>query len=159
MAKVTKRKLPEVDIRKLINNPEINIAFFSFAFHFIWEFIQIPTYAGMTELEHWQGVLVCTQATFGDAGIALVAFWTASISVRSRHWIRSLRPLPLSVYWLMGLVITVTLELIYTEITHRWTYSELMPLVPPLGTGLSPLLQWILVPLLVVFVVQRQIRD
>lgn len=149
----------EFNITKLINLPEFNLAFFSFAFHFIWEFIQIPTYEGMAELEHLQGVLVCTQATFGDVGIALVAFWAASISVRSRRWIASLRPLPLAVYWLTGIAITVALEFIYTEITHRWAYSELMPLVPPLGTGLSPLMQWVLVPLLVVFVVRRQIRD
>ncbi len=146
-------------IRKLINIPELNIAFFSFAFHFIWEFIQVPTYAGMAELDHWQGVLVCTQATFGDVGIALVAFWTASISVRSRQWIRALAPKPLGIYVLTGIAITIALEYIYTQITHRWTYSDLMPLVPPLGTGLSPLLQWVIVPLLVVLVVRRQIRE
>lgn len=149
----------ESSINKVINIPELNIAFFSFAFHFIWEFIQIPTYAGMAELNHWQGVLVCTQATFGDVGIALIAFWAASLFVRSRQWIRPLTPLPLSVYLLTGLMLTVALEFVYTKITHRWTYSELMPLVPPLDTGLSPLLQWIVVPLLVVFVVQRQIGD
>ncbi len=146
-------------IRKLINIPELNIAFFSFAFHFIWEFIQVPTYAGMAELDHWQGVLVCTQATFGDVGIALVAFWTTSISVRARQWIRALELKPLGIYVLTGIAITIALEYIYTQITHRWTYSDLMPLVPPLGTGLSPLLQWVIVPLLVVFVVRRQIRE
>ena len=148
-----------MNMRTISLNPELNIAFFSFAFHFIWEFIQVPTYAGMAELDHWQGVLVCTQATFGDVGIALVAFWTTSISVRSRQWIRALELKPLGIYVLTGIAITIALEYIYTQITHRWTYSDLMPLVPPLGTGLSPLLQWILVPLLVVLVVRRQIRE
>ena len=31
-----------------------------------------------------------------------------------------------------------------------------MPLVPPFGTGLSPLLQWIFIPLAVVWLTQRQ---
>jgi len=37
----------------------------------------------------------------------------------------------------------------------RWTYSDLMPLVPPFGTGLLPLLQWIVVPLLVLSLTRR----
>ena len=31
-----------------------------------------------------------------------------------------------------------------------------MPLVPPFGTGLSPLAQWVVVPLLVLFALRRQ---
>ena len=145
-------------IEKLVRNPEFNIAFFSFAFHFVWEFIQIPTYVGMSELDHWQGVLVCVRATFGDVGIALAAFWTASLAVRSRHWIETLKSVALGVYLSTALAITIVLEFAYTQVTHRWVYSELMPRLPPFGTGLSPLLQWVVVPLLVLFVVKRQIR-
>jgi len=58
-----------------------------------------------------------------------------------------LRPSTLGVYCQTSLVITVALEFIYTEATHRWAYSGLTPKVPPFGTGLSPLLQWAFVPL------------
>ena len=32
-------------------------------------------------------------------------------------------------------------------IRQSWAYSDLMPVVPVIDTGLSPLLQWIVVPL------------
>lgn len=148
-----------MNMRTIGLNPELNVAFFSFVFHFIWEFIQIPTYAGMAELNHWQGVVVCTQATFGDVVIALAAFWTASAATRSRRWITAPSPAQITIFLLVGIIVTIVLEYIYTQVTHRWTYSDLMPLVPPLNTGLSPLLQWVLIPLLVLFVVRRQIRS
>ena len=55
-----------------------------------------------------------------------------------------------------GIALTVGFEFYYTNISERWTYSDLMPLVPPFGTGLSPLLQWIFIPLAVVWLTQRQ---
>lgn len=148
-----------MNIRTMSFNPELNIAFFSFVFHFVWEFIQIPTYAGMTELNHWQGVLVCSQATIGDVGIALMAYWTTCLVARSRYWISNPSRREIVVFLLVGISITILLEYIYTQVTHRWTYSDLMPLVPPFNTGLSPLLQWVTIPLLVMFVVRRQIRS
>lgn len=148
-----------MNTRSIISSPELNVAFFSFVFHFVWEFIQVPTYLGMAELDHWNGVLVCAQATVGDVAIALSAFWITSLVARSRHWLERPASADIAVFLLVGLAVTVVLEYIYTQVTHRWTYSEMMPLVPPFNTGLSPLLQWVFVPLLVLFVVRRQIRS
>ena len=39
----------------------------------------------------------------------------------------------------------------------RWEYAEAMPRLPLLGTGLAPLLQWLLIPPLVIWLVRRQI--
>ncbi|WP_206453904.1 hypothetical protein [Aurantimonas marina] len=138
--------------------PEVSFALFSFAFHFIWEFLQVPTFEGMAELPHWEGVKICTYATVGDVGIALTAFWITSLAARTRHWIRHKKGWQLLIFLAVGLVITVGLEFYYVEISNRWSYSELMPLVPPFGTGLAPLLQWIVVPLLVVELTRRNLR-
>ncbi|MCR5860632.1 hypothetical protein [Mesorhizobium sp. J428] len=71
----------------LLEAPELPVIFFSFLLHFVWEFLQAPTYVGMMEMKHWDGIKLCLSATFGDAGFALVAFWIASMSVRDRNWI------------------------------------------------------------------------
>jgi Na+/H+-dicarboxylate symporter len=63
----------------------------------------------------------------------------------------------LGLFMAVGIALTVGFEYYYTEISLRWTYSELMPRVPPLGTGLSPLIQWIVIPLLVVSLTRRVI--
>lgn len=140
--------------------PEFGIVVFSFLLHFVWEFIQAPTYAGMIEMNHWDGIKLCTSATFGDVGFALTAFWLTSVASRNRQWVfeESLMRWPLVLFLAVGLGLTVGFEYYYTNISLRWTYSELMPLVPPLGTGLSPLLQWIVIPLLVVWFMRRTKR-
>ena len=137
--------------------PELPVAYFSFALHFVWEFVQVPTYTGMAELPHWEAIKLCMSATFGDVGFALPAFWVACLAARRRDWILRPTRFPTVIFVAVGIVLTAGLEYYYTNISLRWTYSELMPLVPPLGTGLSPLLQWFVVPLLVIWLTRRHL--
>jgi hypothetical protein len=137
--------------------PELPVAFFSFVLHFVWEFVQVPTYAGMAEMAHWEAIKLCMSATFGDVGFALTAFWTASVAARSRDWILRPTRVPVAIFVAVGILLTVGFEYYYTNISLRWTYSELMPLVPPFGTGLSPLLQWLVIPPLVVWLTRRHL--
>ncbi len=143
--------------RAIINLPEFNICAFSFLLHLVWEFVQAPTYAGMVDMNHWDGIKVCMSATFGDVGFALTAFIVTSIATRSRYWLMGPKLWHVMLYLAVGIALTVSFEYYYTRISLRWTYSELMPLVPPFGTGLSPLLQWIIVPLLALGISRRQI--
>lgn len=137
--------------------PEVWIVVFSFLLHFVWEFLQVPTYEGMAEMAHWQAVKMCTSATIGDVGFALTAFWTTSLMARSRHWIAAPTNCQRLVFLGVGIGLTVGFEYYYTNISLRWTYSDFMPLVPPFGTGLSPLIQWIVVPLLTLWLSRRMI--
>jgi hypothetical protein len=147
----------KVALGAFVDMPEINVAFFSFILHFVWEFIQAPLFAGMAEMNHGQGIVVCTEATVGDVGIALTAYWAGAAAARSRLWILNPSVRSLLVFLGVGVGLTIGLEYYSTEMTNRWAYADIMPLVPPFGTGLSPLLQWIVVPLLVVFIVRRQL--
>ena len=74
--------------------PELPVAFFSFLLHFVWEFVQVPTYTGMAAMAHWEAIKLCMSATFGDVGFALTAFWIASLAARSRDWIHQPERLP-----------------------------------------------------------------
>lgn len=145
-------------LKRITASPEFNVAVFSFLLNFVWEYIQAPTYAGMIEMNHWDGIKLCTSATFGDVGFALTAFWITSLASRSRQWIFEPKAWQLLLFLGVGIGLTIGFEFYYTTISLRWTYSELMPLVPPFGTGLSPLLQWVVVPLLVLWFVRRQIH-
>jgi len=46
----------------------------------------------------------------------------------------------------LGAAYTVYSEWLNTGVRMAWAYSELMPVVPGIGTGLSPLLQWLVLP-------------
>ena len=144
-------------MRSMTDQPEFNVAVFSFLLHFVWEFIQLPTYAGMAEMSHWQGTKVCLSATFGDVGFALTAFWITAIAARNRNWIRSPVGWQTGLFVAVGICLTIVFEYYYIHISGRWTYSDLMPLVPPLGIGLSPLLQWLTIPPLVIWFTMRQL--
>ena len=47
---------------------------------------------------------------------------------------------------LFGLGYSVFSEWLNTQIRQSWSYTEAMPVLPPFGTGLTPFLQWLIVP-------------
>ena len=137
--------------------PETNVALFAFLLNLPWELWQIPLFKGMPSLAHWDGVIMCSRAALGDAAIALLAFWLVAAMTRTRDWIRRPSATALDAFVAIGLVVTITIEYWATQIGARWEYAEAMPRLPLLGTGLAPLLQWLLLPPVVVWLVRRQI--
>src|SRR6516162_4556979 len=47
---------------------------------------------------------------------------------------------------LLGAGYTILSEWLNVEIRRTWSYTAAMPVLPFLGTGLTPLLQWLVVP-------------
>ena len=142
---------------RFLDAPELNVAIFAFLLNLAWEFAQVPLFAGMPAAEHWRAILVCGRATLGDVVIALVGFWVVAICDRARNWV--LRPAAAHVtgFVAVGVLITVVMEWLATRVLGRWTYADAMPVIPLLGVGLAPLLQWIVLPPIVVWFVRRQL--
>ena len=61
----------------------------------------------------------------------------------------------MSYFIAFGLAYTVFSEWLNVAVRKSWTYSGLMPVIPPLDTGLSPVLQWIVLPILASWLTQR----
>ena len=108
--------------------PEFDLLALSFLGHFSWEILQAPLFASMSKTDHFVGIAICLEASLGDIVIAV------------------------------GLLATIGLEYLNTEVTGPWTYDEVMPLLPVLGTGLSPILQWVFVPMLVLWYLRHLTR-
>jgi len=136
---------------------EFAIALFAFLLHFVWEMWQVPFFVGMAEADHWPAVQFCTRAAAGDAVIALVAFWAVAAMWRDRSWPLGPRPPQIALFIAVGLAITIVLEWLATEQWQRWAYVETMPRLPVLGTGLLPLLQWSVVPLVNLWLARRHV--
>lgn len=128
------------------------MALFAYLLNFSWEFLQAPLFQGMADAPHWEAVKMCTRATLGDAAITVVAFWAVAAVVRSRSWILNPTRWSLLGFIAVGVAITAVLERL-----DRWVYADIMPIVPMLGIGLAPFLQWVLLPPLVVWFVRRQL--
>ncbi len=135
--------------------PEIDLLILSFPMHFTWEFLQAPLFRNMRDATHMDGIRMCLQATLGDMVIALIAFWVASFLAGTRHWAALPNRWTTAAWLSTGLAITVALEFYSTEIAGHWAYDVTMPRLPVIGTGLSPLLQWISVPMLVLWYLRR----
>ncbi|TFI59767.1 hypothetical protein E2493_02705 [Sphingomonas parva] len=134
---------------------------FAFLLNYPWELIQAPLYQGMASAPHWTSVLVCSRAAVGDAVIAFIAFCTACLAARTPSWPMQPNRRGIIVFMGVGLVITVVIEHLATSSTSAswgWRYSSMMPLVPLIGAGLSPVLQWLILPPLVVWLARRHLQ-
>lgn len=141
----------------LPSTPEFNVLVFSFLINLAWELWQISFFQGMAEQPHGASVKACTQATLGDAGIALTAFWVTAIFARTRSWILRPNRLDIAIFLGVGIAVTIIFEALATGMLERWAYNDAMPRLPVLGTGLLPVIQWLVIPPLVVWFVRRQI--
>jgi hypothetical protein len=141
----------------VLGTPEFNVSLFAFLLNYPWEFLQVPFFDAMPDMAHWEAVLFCTRATGGDVVIALVAFGAIALARRSREWVVRPRLADVAGFVMVAVVITMVLEWHATEVAERWTYSELMPTLPIVGTGLLPLSQWIVLPPLMIWLTRRQI--
>jgi len=126
-------------------------ALLTFVFHFTWEILQAPLFDRMPVMSHWQATLVCLKATFGDVWIALASFAVGAWREKSWRWFVNPSCAALAVYLATGVLITIAFEWHALYWADRWSYSDLMPLVPLLQVGLAPVLQWLVLPLAVLF--------
>jgi hypothetical protein len=145
-------------LQSLARLPELNVAVFALLLNFPLEFLQVPLFEGMADARHWDAIKACTRASLGDVIIMLVAFWVVSAAAASRRWMAAPRRRHLLLLVATGLVVTVVIEWLALrgQWLGGWAYAAAMPIVPGLGVGLSPLVQWIVLPPLVVWFARRQ---
>ena len=148
-------------MRTVTRNLEFNLVVFALLLNFPWETLQAPLFVGMGEAPYFEAIRGCLRATMGDAVIMLLAYWIVSVALGNRRWLLAPRAAHLIWFIALGVLITAVIEWLATR-GHwigSWTYSAGMPVVPGVGIGLSPLLQWVIVPLLVVWFVRRQLAN
>jgi hypothetical protein len=112
--------------------------------NFVWEMAQMPLYQDMPfdELFSWW---LCFRASIGD-GVIVLAIWAIGAALYRRFaWFRPLRIGSITVLLLSGAAIAVGIE-VHAISTGRWAYSALMPMMPVVDIGLSPVVQLLLLP-------------
>ena len=143
----------------VLDAPEINLFLFGFLMSFPWEMLQAPLYVGLAGAPHWSATLHCLAATLGDCLLFIVTFAIMAAILRNRHWIRTATFSQMLWFTTIGLTATLVIEDTgVRSIGWNWRYSPLMPRLPLLGTGLSPVLQWLILPPLVIWLVRRQLK-
>ena len=116
----------------------------AFVLNLTWEIAQVRLYTIWVEADPLTVAWALLHCSVGDVMIALAMFALAGMVLRSAHW-------PASRAWTGG-VIVVAGAMAYTAWSEwynvyragNWGYSASMPLI--FGIGLSPLLQWLILP-------------
>jgi hypothetical protein len=114
--------------------------------NFAWEVVQFPLYTLWhtgTACEITQMVLHCTAA---DVLIALVAVVAALLTVGSPSWPEQRFLAVMLGTVAVSVVTTIAVEYLSTIVWQFWAYTEAMPTLPWLGTGVSPVAQWVVLP-------------
>lgn len=135
--------------------PELNVFGFGALLNHPWEFLQAPLFRGMADARHWDAVKVCTVAALADGAILVAAFWAVAAMRRSRRWWVQPSTRDVLVFLASGLLITIVGERLAAGPLGVWAYGDRMPTLA--GVGLAPLLQWLVLPPVVLWVVRRQL--
>ncbi len=126
--------------------PELHISFYAFLLNLLWEGIQAPLFVFEQQTSTFllSGCLLFCSGV--DVIMTLTAYWVLSVAVRDRYWFLSKKLKCWFSFVSIGLILALVSE--YTAIHTRnlWEYSSLMPVIPGLNIGLTPILQWLIFP-------------
>jgi hypothetical protein len=114
----------------------------------IWEFAHMPLYTLWETGTPREIAFAALHCTGGDVLIAASALLAALIVFGSSQWPEANYRLVGLATVLTGLGYTVFSEWLNIEVREAWAYSDLMPVIPVIGAGLSPIAQWIVLPVI-----------
>lgn len=120
--------------------------------HLLWEVLQLPLYTLWTRGTRQELVFAVLHCAVGDVMIAGLALLMALALFARTIWPSAGVVRVYAASLAFGVVYTIYSEWLNTSVRGSWAYSELMPVVPVVGTGLTPLMQWFVVPTLALWI-------
>ena len=135
--------LKRVTNKKAFKGFVLTITVLAFLLNFAWELAQMPLYDSSSfTINH---VAFCALGSVADALMVLLLYFGLAFIFKNPHWI-----FPLKRERVVIVVLTGGIGAVLSEIRHlslgNWAYSDLMPLIPILNVGLSPVLQFMILP-------------
>lgn len=122
------------------------VAFFAYLFNLVWEITQGFLYQGY--VYDFQHISFCALASIADVFMVFLLYFGFSLIYRNFYWIQRLTFLKVSLIVIIGGV-----GAIFAETKHlsagNWAYADAMPLLPIVDVGLSPVLQFMILPILI----------
>ena len=123
--------------------------------NYLWELAQTPLYAGV---EFPGAIWHCFVAALGDGLLVLAIVAVVAGATRDLDWYMHPGTRARVAMVAVGLSVGVAVEWWGLHIARRWQYSELMPIFPGTTIGAAPLLQMLLLPPAIFWIVRRRTR-
>ncbi len=135
----------------------ITYTFFAFLIFGMWEWVQTPFFTDITDeinLIVWYRI----HCTIGDIMIMGVSMLLWSLFKRSNTWFFAPKRKDYLGVTLLGTLYTAYSEILNVVIRKSWGYSELMPMIPGTHIGIVPIIQWLILPSLILYICARFTR-
>ena len=134
----------------------INIALTAFMFNLLWEIAHGFLYEGFQyDMKH---IAFCALATVADVLMVLLLFFGFAILYKDVYWIREMNIQRLALLVAVGTIGAILGELWHTA-RGDWAYAPNMPLLPIVKVGLSPVVQFALLPWLIFSAVVKKMKS
>jgi hypothetical protein len=117
--------------------------FAAFLLNVTWEVCHSMLYDWDPPMHEYIPVIVWMAAK--DALWVLIFYFAAAAALLDLFWVEKKNRTGFYIMALCGFMFSVGIEL-HAQATGRWYYNELMPVIPLLGIGLTPIMQMTLLP-------------
>lgn len=91
--------------------------------------------------------------SFRDAFLILLIYWIVSLEAKDLFWYKKLNK-HLILISVLGILISYFIEMKNVYFLQIWSYKELMPIIPVLNVGLTPVAQLIFTPILTFWILR-----
>ncbi len=118
---------------------------FSFLLNFAWEMLQMPLYEGMKL--NIQTAMFCGIASIADVIMVMLLYYAFAVIYKDTFWAQHFTPPRVFMLVAVGALGAILAEMLHLA-NGSWKYSQRMPIIPIGNVGLSPFLQFIILPVL-----------
>ena len=131
--------------RKVFIRFVLMITILAFLLNFSWELMQMPLYNSASfTINH---ITFCALGSVADAIMVLLIYFSLAVIFKNPLWIHPLQGQRIIIVILIGGIGAALSEMRHLSLGN-WAYSNLMPLIPIINVGISPVLQFMLLPIL-----------
>ena len=133
-----------------------SVAGTAYVLNFAWEVSQGFLYNGYKyDLKH---ISFCALASVADVLMVFMLLYGFALIYGNVYWTRNMKPFQIAVLMITGGLGAIVAETLHTG-RGSWAYAEAMPLLPWVGAGLTPVLQFTILPLIIFLVCRNAIAN
>lgn len=127
----------------------------AFIFNFAWEVMQMPLYKDSPfTITH---IAFCALASVADAIMVLLIYFSFAFIYKNKLWVKDLTLPRILILILCGAIGAIIAETRHVS-AGNWAYDSSMPIIPIIEVGLSPVLQFMLLPLIIYYLSYKKTK-
>lgn len=133
----------------------IAVAVTSFVLNFVWELAQGPLYEGFEyDLKH---ISFCALASIADMLMVFILLFAFGLIHKNVFWVKNMDVNVVLLLAFVGFSGAILAEVLHT-MRGDWSYADTMPLLPVVDVGISPVLQFTILPWLIFLISKKFIK-